>query len=72
MGLRSQKRQEADRKAAERLERAQQAGAEIDGAASTAESQVSLVHKLMNGWREVHRRNHLAELFREEYGGIRE
>jgi hypothetical protein len=68
--LRSRRAAEDDR--AERLEAAQRAGRELDQAAERADSQVSFVNRLMRGWKEVHAANHLAELFREEYGRTRE
>jgi hypothetical protein len=71
MGLLKRKNAAAEDRAA-RLEKAELAGAELEAATEKVDSQVSFVKRLTAGWREVHETNHLAELFRKEYGGIRE
>jgi hypothetical protein len=54
-----------------RLERAKRAAETIAEQDDRVESQLSLVGKLTEGWRRVHQRNHLAELFQQEYGGTK-
>jgi hypothetical protein len=54
------------RDTAERLAHAEEAAGEIAERAQRVDDQISLVVRLTEGWRKVHKTNHLAQLFREE------
>jgi restriction endonuclease len=49
-----------------RLARAESVADEVEAQKDRVDSQVSLADRLVKGWKRVHERNHLAELFHEE------
>jgi hypothetical protein len=51
---------------ARRLEAARNAADSIEERGKRVDGQISLVARLTEGWRKVHERNHLAQLFRDE------
>lgn len=55
----------------QRLEAAESAAETVKEQEDRVDERLSLVGKLTDGWRRVHERNHLAELFQQEYGGTR-
>lgn len=58
------RRSEAD--TAERLAHAEATAEEIEERARVVDDQISFVERLTEGWRKVHQRNHLAQLFHDE------
>lgn len=63
------KQHEQDR--AESLERAQNVAGSLDRQENRVDNQVSFASRLTAGWRRVHEKNHLAQLFDREYGETR-
>lgn len=53
---------------AERLAEAEGAAESLKEQGGTVGRQLSLVERLTDGWRRVHERNHLAQLFHEQGG----
>jgi hypothetical protein len=50
----------------ERLREAEGAAATVHDQGKTVDRQLSLVGRLTEGWKRVHRVNHLAQLFTDE------
>jgi hypothetical protein len=61
---RDRRQRETERKVRQR--EAEKATAEVDAQSETVNRQLSLVGKLTDGWRRVHKMNHLAQLFSDQ------
>ena len=64
-GMSSPRKQRAEERAA-RLAEAEGAADKLDAQGHKVNRQLSLVDRLLTGWRKVHQTNHLAQLFRDE------
>lgn len=62
----SSTRRQRNRDREERQREAEDATAELDATNAAVDRQLSLVEKLSDGWRRVHKVNHLAQLFNEQ------
>lgn len=62
----TRKQRASDRQ--ERLREAEGGAAALEDQSTTVNRQLSLVDRLSEGWRRVHQRNHLAQIFHEQGG----
>lgn len=61
-------RAQRDGDRSDRLREADRATESLKAQKRTVNTQLSLVDRLTEGWRRVHERNHLAQIFHEEGG----